>query len=310
MSFIHNEYAIPSATSLTDIYIQSLSPENTADIIGIIQIVHGMAEHSDRYIDVANYLCTKGFAVIMHDHAGHGKSIKTNDDLGFFCEENGFRKIVEDTNKVTKLAKQKFPDKKLILWGHSMGSFVTRSYISKFSDDIDGAVICGTSGKNPAADIGIMLAKGIAKIKGARYRSKFIDSMAFGTYNKKFDGNTGFEWLSKNEDNINEYVADDKCGYLFSASAFADLFSLLKEVSTEECFAKTPKDLPLYLIAGDMDPVGNYGKGVKEVYERYKNTSHNIQIKLYPSLRHEIHNENEKEAVYNDIADFAISICK
>lgn len=310
MSFIHNEYSIPSATRLADIYVQSLYPENTADIIGVIQIIHGMAEHSDRYLDAANYLCTKGFAVIIHDHEGHGKSIKSNEDLGFFCEENGFSKIVEDTNKVTKLAKQQFPDKKLILWGHSMGSFVTRSYISKYAEDVDGAIICGTSGKNPAADIGIMLAKTIAKIKGARYRSKLIDSMAFGTYNKKFDGNTGFEWLSKNKDNINKYVADDKCGFLFSASAFADLFSLLKEVSTDECFEKTPKSLPLYLIAGDTDPVGNYGKGVKEVFEKYKNTSHNVQLKLYPSLRHEIHNECEKEEVYKDIAVFATKICK
>ncbi len=310
MSFTHNEYSFPSATGLADIYIQSLSPENTAEIIGVIQIIHGMAEHSDRYLDVANYLCTKGFAVVMHDHAGHGKSIKTNEDLGFFCKENGFSKIVEDANKVTKLAKEKFPDKKLILWGHSMGSFVTRSYISKYAEDIDAAIICGTSGKNPAADIGIMLAKAVAKIKGCRYRSKFIDSMAFGTYNKKFNGNTGFEWLSKNEDNIKEYIADDKCGYLFSASAFADLFSLLKEVSSDECFERTPKNLPLYLIAGDMDPVGNYGKGVKEVYEKYKNTSHNVILKLYPSLRHEIHNEYEKEEVYMDIADFAISICQ
>lgn len=310
MSFMHNEYSFPSATDTADIYVQSLSPENTSEIIGVIQIIHGMAEHSDRYLDVASYLCTRGFVVVMHDHAGHGKSIKTNDDLGFFCEENGFKKIVEDTNKVTKLAKEKFPDKKLILWGHSMGSFVTRSYISKYAEDIDAAIICGTSGKNPAADIGIMLAKTIAKIKGTRYRSKFIDSMAFGTYNKKFDGNTGFEWLSKNDDNINKYVADDKCGYLFSASAFADLFSLLKEVSSTECFSKTPIELPLYLIAGDMDPVGNYGKGVKEVYERYKTTGHNVQIKLYPSLRHEIHNEHEKEEVYKDIADFAINICK
>ena len=310
MNVKHNEYALPSATGLADIYVQSLSPENAADIIGIIQIIHGMAEYSDRYLDVANYLCQKGFAVIIHDHAGHGKSIKSKDDLGFFCEENGFKKIVEDANQVTKLAKQQFPDKKLILWGHSMGSFVTRSYISKYAADIDAAIICGTSGKNPATDIGIMLAKTIAKIKGARYRSKFIDSMAFGAYNKKFDGNTGFEWLSKNEDNINKYVADDKCGYLFSVSAFADLFSLLKEVSTNECFEKTPKSLPVYLIAGDMDPVGNYGKGVKEVYERYKNTSHNVQIKLYPTLRHEIHNEHEREEVYSDIADFAINICK
>jgi len=310
MSFMHNEYSLPSATGTADIYIQSLSPENTNDIIGVIQIIHGMAEHSDRYLDVAEYLCTRGFAVVLYDHAGHGKSIKTNDDLGFFCKENGFIKIVEDANQVTKLAKEKFPDKKLILWGHSMGSFVTRSYISKYAEDVDGAVICGTSGKNPAADIGIMLANAVAKIKGARYRSKFIDSMAFGTYNKKFDGNTGFEWLSKNEENIKKYVADEKCGYLFSASAFADLFSLLKEVSSDECFDKTPKNLPLYLIAGDMDPVGNYGKGVKEVYERYKATVHNVQIKLYPSLRHEIHNELEKEEIYKDIADFALSICK
>lgn len=308
MNLINNKYSFPSATGLADIFVQSISPSEKNEIIGVIQIVHGMAEHSDRYIDVAHFLCNQGFAVIMHDHAGHGKSIKTNDDLGFFCENDGYKRIVEDVKKVSELAKKNFPDKKLIIWGHSMGSFITRQLIALYPNTVDAAIICGTSGKNPAAGVGILLAKTVAKIKGARYRSKFIDSIAFGTYNKKFDGNTGFEWLSLDSENVKKYVADEKCGYLFCASAFADLFSLLAEVSTQDWYNKVPTNLPIYLIAGEMDPVGNYGKGVQEVFENLKKTGHNVDMKLYPLLRHEIHNEKEKEQVYNDIADFAKSV--
>lgn len=306
MEFLHNEYKIPSATGVADIYVQCIAPD--AEPTAIIQVIHGMAEHTDRYIDVANYFAAAGFAVFMSDHAGHGKSITTNDDLGYFGETDGDKHLAEDAAAVTKLAKQTYPGKKVILWGHSMGSFVTRNYLARKLETVDGAVICGTAGANPAAGAGVLVANLIAKVKGSKYRSPFINSLAFGAYNKKFAGRTDFDWLSVDEKNIDVYIADPKCGYLFTATAYRDLFKLLAAVSDKKSFADTPKDIPLYLIAGDMDPVGNFGKGVTEVYNNFKAAGCNVSCKLYEGLRHEIHNETVKKEVWEDILSFARSV--
>ena len=309
MDCTHKTYSFASHTGNTDIFVQSLSPANPADIKGIIQIVHGMAEHTDRYLDVGKYLCGRGYFVIMHDQAGHGRSVKSDEDDGYFCDKDGWLRLVDDIYEVTKLAKKQVPGKKLIIWGHSMGSFLTRKYIATYKDAVDAAVICGTSGANPGAAAGILIANLIGTFKGQKHKSKMINNIAFGSYNKRFDGNTGFEWLSANEDNVAKYVADPKCGFLFSVAGYRDLFSVLKDVSADAWFTAVPKALPMYLISGEDDPVGNYGKGVTEVYERLKAAGHtNLKMKLYKGLRHEIHNEKTNAEVYADIADFADSV--
>lgn len=309
MNLDYNEYSFPSATGITDIYVQSVIPSDKLIVKGAISIVHGMAEHSDRYKEIAEYLASDGWAVFMHDHAGHGKSVKTNEDLGYFGDEDGYEKITDDVLKVTEIIRKAFPDKPLIIWGHSMGSFVTRNFIAKYPDASDAAVICGTSGANPAAGMGIMIAKLIALLLGNRHRSGLLDTMAFGTYNKKFNGSTGFEWLSVNEENVSTYVEDRLCGYKFTCFGFKDLFSVLAAVSTKEWYNAVPSSMPLFLIAGDMDPVGNYGKGVKEVYEKLKKSGHtNVSMKLYKGLRHEIHNEAARQTVLDDILTFAATV--
>lgn len=305
MEFIHNEYRLPSQTGGADIYVQSIAPRDTA-VKGIIQIVHGMAEHTDRYIEVAEYLATNGYAVFMDDHEGHGKSINTEDDLGFFCDKNGNELIVDDLKSVNELAKKNYPGVKLVMWGHSMGSFMARRFTAKYPTLVDGVIYCGTAGANPAAAIGAAMANAIRAIKGRNHKSPFLNNLAFGAYNKKFTEKTGYEWLSVNEENVDKYVADKKCGYLFSAEAYRDLFNLLASVNTKDWYAAVPKTMPIYLIAGSMDPVGNYGKGVQEVYDGLKATDHkDVEIKLYEGLRHEIHNEKERQTVYADIVAFA-----
>lgn len=311
MDHNHSTFYFPSHTGSTDIFVQSLTPANAADIKGVIQIVHGMAEHTDRYLDVAKYLCDRGYAVIMHDHAGHGKSVKTDEDNGYFCDKDGWLRLVDDVYEVTKLAKKEYPEKNIVIWGHSMGSFITRKYIAKYKNAVSAAIICGTSGANPGAGVGIVLAGIIAAVKGKKHKSKLINSIAFGTYNKRFEGTTGFEWLSVNEENVAKYMADPKCGFLFSASGYKDLFSVLNAVSSKEWYNDVPESFPMMLISGSEDPVGSYGKGVQEVYDKLKNSGHtNVSIKLYDGLRHEIHNERTNAEVYSDIADFADTIIK
>ena len=311
MNVIRKEHTFPSATQTGDIFVRSWIPEN-GEIKAVLQITHGMAEHGERYEEMGRYLCEAGYALIINDHAGHGKSVKSKDELGYF---NGdFNKagigFVEDAHKVTLLAKEEF-GKPVILMGHSMGSFVARHYVTKYSDDITGAIFCGTCGPNPAAGAGIAVANLIEKIKGAKFKSQLINNMAFGLYNKRCEGRTAFDWLSVNKENIDRYIADDYCGFMFTVSGFKNLFELLKFVNEPKWFGAVPAALPMYLIAGTEDPVGLYGKGVEAVYNKLKESGHkNVDIKLYDGLRHEIHNEDSRFMVYADIIKWCDSLTK
>ncbi len=311
MSIIRKEYTYPSATGVADIFARSWAPEGK-EIKGVLQISHGMAEYGERYEELGSYLCEAGYAVVINDHVGHGRSITSDDDLGYFNGDKNKAGIgfVEDVHKLTLIAKEEF-GKPVVLMGHSMGSFVARHYITKYSSDIAGAIICGTSGPNPAAGAGILVASLIEKIKGSKFKSEFINGLAFGAYNKRFEGRTPFDWLSVNKDNIDKYIADDLCGFLFTVSGYKNLFEVLQFVSVNEWYDKVPPTLPMYLIAGSEDPVGTYGKGVKTVYNKLKSTGHtSVDLKLYEGLRHEIHNEDERFTVYSDIIKWCDSVIK
>ncbi|MBR2868108.1 MAG: lysophospholipase [Clostridia bacterium] len=304
MAVLRTEYRIPSKTGLADVFSRCWAPSDK-DPVAIFQIAHGMAEHGERYADFAEYLCSKGFAVIADDHIGHGKSVKSDNDLGYFGENGGWDAFVEDERAITELMKKEYPSTPVIFFGHSMGSFIAREYLRRYGDDdaIVGGIICGTSGKNPASAIAINLASAIAKAKGSRYRSEFINKMAFGAYNKKFEGKTAFDWLTTDENQVEKYIADDYCGYLFTAAGYKDLFTILTVVSGKDWFERMPKNLPLLVISGEDDPVGNYGKGIKQVYNDLKLAGvKDVTLKLYPGMRHEILNERKKNTVYEDIA--------
>lgn len=307
MAIIRKEFTIPSKTGTADVFARCWVPESGAK--AVFQIVHGMAEHGERYEDFAAYLCQKGFAVLVDDHAGHGKSVKSDDDLGYFGDEGGWDAFVEDEKALTELAKKEFPDMPIIFFGHSMGSFIAREYVRRYGSDeaVKGAIICGTSGKNPAAAIAIGMAGMIAKLKGSRHRSEFINKIAFGPYNNKIKNpKTPFDWLTTDEAIVGKYIADKYCGFLFTAAGYKDLFTILNTVSGKDWYAGVPKDLPLLVVAGEEDPVGSYGKGVKEVYNNLKAEGcADVTLKLYPAMRHEILNEKERATVYEDIAAWA-----
>ena len=311
MEIVRKEYSYPSVTGEADIFARSWAPAD-GRIKAVVQGVHGMAEFGERYEEFATALCNAGFAFIMNDHIGHGKSVAPNGTKGYFGgEKNAFGKgFVDDSHQLTLIAKDEFK-KPVIIFGHSMGSFVTRSYITKYADDIAAAVICGTSGKNPGAGAGILLASLISKVKGEKHPSKLIDKIAFGTYNKRTEGRTAFDWLSRNTENVDWYINNDDCGFLFTASGYKNMFELLDSVSTDGWYRKVPKDLSILLIAGEEDPVGAYSKGVNEVFEKLKATGHsNVQCKLYKDDRHEILNELDREHVFDDVIGFCDSVIK
>lgn len=271
----------------------------------IFQITHGMAEYIDRYEDFIEALVNDGFVVYAHDHIGHGKSINDNYPLGYFGLDNGEGNIfVKDCKKLTDIAKSENPGLPVFFFGHSMGSFVARKYISLYGDDLAGAVICGTGGPNPAAGIAIALASVFIKIKGAKAPGTVINNVAFGSYNNKTDKRTGFDWLTNKESIVDKYIADPLCGFCFSYQGFKDMLQMLKYINSEPCYNQTPANLPIFLIAGEQDPVGSYGKGVETVATEYKKGHNNVTLKLYPNDRHELLNELDKETVKADVINW------
>ena len=308
MEIIRKEYSVPSKSGICDIYARCWLPSDEPK--AIIQVAHGMAEHGERYEDFAKYLCQKGLALFINDHVGHGKSVKSDDDLGYFGERNGWDTLVEDERTLTELIKTEFPEIPVIFFGHSMGSFIAREYVRRYGKDerIKAAVFCGSSGKNPASAIAIVLADTIAKIKGSKHRSKFIDKIAFGPYNKKTENRTAFDWLSTDKTEVDKYIADKYCGYLFTTAGYRDLFTLLNNVSGKDWYDSIYENLPLLIIAGEEDPVGTYGKGIKEIYNNLvASGKKDVTIKLYPGMRHEILNEVDRVQVYEYISSWVLS---
>lgn len=307
MNILKSEFTFPSTTGLADIFVRKWVPENRAEVKCIFQIAHGMAEHTQRYEEFAEFLCSKGFAVYANDHVGHGKSVKSKEELGYFGERDGWRGFVSDCHYLTDVARSEYPNLPVIFFGHSMGSFIARAYAERYGVELDGAVFCGTSGKNPGAGLGIKLANIVAKSKGNQFRSELINKVAFGSYNKKINPKrTAFDWLTRDEKVVDQYIADELCGYLFTAAGYRDMFTLLHRVSRKNWYKSLPEKMPVLLIAGSMDPVGDYSKGIEQVYDDLQNAGcKKVKIQLFENDRHEILNELDKEDVFNFVADWA-----
>lgn len=312
MKAMKKEFKFKSASGLADIHAARYTPQDLSDVKAVIQIAHGMAEHLERYEPFADFLCDNGFAVYINDHIGHGQSVSSKDELGYFGEKDGWKNFIEDCHTLLQTAKSDFPGKPYFFFGHSMGSFISRSFSAKYASELDGAVFCGTSGPNPGAPVGMKVASLIAKVKGSHYRSKFIDNLAFGAYNKHFEGRTAFDWLSRDDWQVDKYIADDLCGFLFTAYGYRDMFALLQSVSVKSWFENYPKELPVLIISGAEDPVGNYSKGVKQVYDSLKAAGkQNVTMHLYANGRHEILNEKDAfDEVCKDLIEWTNSIIK
>ncbi len=274
------------------------------DIRGIFHLVHGMTEYIGRYKPLFESLSSAGYLCCGFDNLGHGNTAK-EEDLGFIASKDGWRFMVDDVKLFADSVKSEYPNLPYVLMGHSMGSFITRVAVSRYTDLADKYICCGTAGKNPAADAGILLCNIAKAFRGERAISPFLENIAFGAYNKRFDGDSKYEWLTKDREIIEKYAADKFCTFHFTVSAMRDLMMLLKLCNSKKCFIDTKNDLPILIIAGDMDPVGNYGKGIKEVYHNYKSAGkENVTMFLYENCRHEIHNDSSREQMTEDILKF------
>lgn len=298
------EYTFLSSDGISCINCCEWAPEGEPK--AILQIAHGMAEYMTRYAAFAEFLNKNGILVAGNDHIGHGKSAKP-EDWGFFGVENGWLHIVDDIEKYRQLLDEKYPGVPHYLMGHSMGSFVARTYLSKYGENVDGAVIMGTAGTNPAVGAGKKMVSLLRKLKGDRYRSKLITAMAFGSYNKRIPGaKTANDWLTRDEDIVRAYCGDPACGFVFTLAGYADLFNFLGYINSDECYAGIPKNIPFLVVAGGEDPVGEYGKGPKEFADKMTSAGADVKLKLYDGMRHEILNEFGKEEVMEDIKNFIL----
>lgn len=304
-----SEYTYPSHSGLCEIKAWGCSPDD-GNVRAVLQIHHGMAEHSERYKDTVKALTDAGYAVFMHDMMNHGQSNENEAQLGYFGDRNGYISLVEDVKTLFSIAKNKYNDKKFIIIGHSMGSFVMRLFAAKYGNNIDGAIFIGTSGPNPLTGVSVVLTEIIGGIKGQDYKSSFIKKAGFGSYNKRFENRTDNDWLTRDTKCVDAYNADKRCGYVFSVAGYRDLAKLVSLSNSDAWYASVRKDLPILILSGALDPVGEYSKGVKKMYEKLISTGHSsVTIKLYPDCRHEVLNELSKEDVYKDIDIFITGSC-
>ena len=269
----------------------------------MLQIAHGMCEYFLRYEGFAHYLAEEGFLVFGHDHLGHGYTAKTPEDLGFTASGGGAEYLVEDVHQLSLHMKAEHPTLPLILFGHSMGSFIAREVITRHGKDYTAAIICGTGGPETPAGAGKLLASLMMIFKGERYRSKLLKSIAFAGYNKKFEkGCDKNAWLTRDHAVVERYNTDPLCAYTFTLRAYHDLFTLVSLVSRKDWAGNLPKDLPILVVSGENDPVGSWGAGVRKVADRLQEAGIlDVMLKLYPDMRHEILNELEHETVWKDI---------
>lgn len=289
-----------------EIFVYKWTPEEVT-AKGIVQIAHGMAEHAERYDRFARFLCKEGFIVYANDHRGHGKSAGSIDGLGYLADEDGFDLLVQDMKTLSSIIKNDNPYLPLFLFGHSMGSFAAQRYLMLEGIDLKGLILSGSNGKQGIMlKMGAYFAKREIKKHGRRFISERLDRLIFSSYNKNFQpSRTSFDWLSRDDREVDKYIKDPYCGTIFTAGFFYDFLGGLIEIEDKRNLPLIARDIPIYILSGDMDPVGKFGKGVMNLYKAYKDLGvEDVKYKLYPGGRHEILNETNREEVMDDILEW------
>lgn len=293
----------------TEIAVNRWLPDEKENCKAVIVLSHGMLEHSLRYDRLGCLLSEAGFVFSAHDHRGHGKTAFTAEQkgtgtFGHLAKKDGFETVYRDLCEIISGVKNDFPGKKIILLGHSFGSLIAQYYIEKNGSEIDGCILCGTSGPmNGSARAGKMLVGLVSLFHRSDYKSNFVQRTVFGKYNSRIaETINGFEWLSASKSNVDMYLNDSWCGGTASIGFFRDILNGLLKTHKKSAMAAIRKDLPVFLIAGQEDPVGGYGETVKKLSEIYrKNGMNSVELKLYPNDRHEIFNEEDGDTVASDV---------
>ena len=278
---------------------------------GIVQIIHGMCEYMGRYSDLAQYLADKGYVVCGEDHMGHGQSVQEDGVFGYFGRYDGAQHLVEDVEKLHRIMKEKYPQIPYVIFGHSMGSFIARNWYAQYGNDCSGIILSGTARSNSLLGPLKRLAKIQRFFVGDKKPAKMIAKTINRTYLKRIDDPlTGADWISYDKEVVKKYTGDPFCTFTFTHSAYIDLFTLLADCNTDSWYGSIPKDKPILLVAGDEDPVGDYGEAPQEIYNRLISTGQEkVTIDIRHGMRHEPHNEIGRDAIYQRYAAWLFDNC-
>ena len=296
---------LKSNNGYTDLRVRVCRPDGAPR--GVVQIAHGIAEHVERYDDFAAFLADHGFLVVANDHLGHGKSIRDPSEEGFFADQGGWQLVVEDMRKLCSQVHEANWNLPYFLFGHSMGSFLTRTYLIRFGEGLTGAILSGT-GQTPRA--AVTAARRMAQLEiqrhGMRFKSAGLNGLIFRGYNKGIDHpRTPHDWLSRDGAVADRYKADPLCGFIPTVGLISDMMTGIAYNQDTDNLSRMRKDLPVYFMSGDRDPVGDYGAGVFRAYQSFLNAGLNdVTLKLYAGGRHEMLNELNREQVYRDILNW------
>ncbi|PPA71978.1 alpha/beta hydrolase [Jeotgalibacillus proteolyticus] len=274
----------------------------TKDVKGVVQLVHGMVEHIDRYEEFAEFLTQEGYHVVGHDQRGHGQTAERNGRLGYISDGDGFLRIVNDVKEININAREKY-NLPVYLIGHSMGSFVARRVIQLYPNLVDGTILIGTAGPAGfAGEIGKVLAKASSIITSPEAPGKILSQLTFGSYNKRFKPcNSPVDWLSRDHTVVERYLEDPLCGFICSNKFYQDLFSGISVINRKKEIKKIPQSMPIYLISGSADPVGKDGKGVFIVAKQLKKAGiEDVEVRLYEDGRHELLKESNRQLIFLD----------
>ena len=296
------DFYFNSSTGKNKIHARMCVPD--AEPRAIVQIIHGIAEYIGRYDEFMSFLADNGIIAVGTDHLGHGKSIESDEQTGFFAYDNGWDYVVRDEEVLRLAMHENYPELPIIVFGHSMGSFMARTLLIRYPDAFNAAIISGTGNQGAAlVNGGLIMGNLVTGLNGAHHYSKFLNNLAFGSYNKIYDNpKTEYDWLSRDEANVQKYIDDPLCGFIPSCSLFRDMMTGVKFITNKKNLTAMNKNMPVYFMSGDMDPVGECGKGVQKAYNNFLEAGmKDVSIKLYPGGRHEMLNEINKDEVYTDI---------
>lgn len=297
---------ILSAADSLPLSVMIFEPER---VDGVVQLVHGMCEHKERYIPFARFLADNGYAVVIHDHRGHGASVADASHLGYFGPA-GYSAMIDDARQVGEMMRLRHVGKRFILLGHSMGSMVVRSFVKRDDTRVDGLIVCGSPSYNSAVSFGASLSQSYARCRGELYRPKSIQKMSFGSFNKKFKHESSpNSWICSDTAVVRAYDADPLCNFQFTANGFYNLFSLMKYTYSEKDWRTDHTSMPILFISGADDPCIVSPKKFQQAQQTMKNVGYyNVSSILYPNMRHEILNEIDKQKVWSDVLRFCNDI--
>lgn len=289
----------------TNVYVSIRKPIGQS--IGHVHILHGMAEHSGRYDEAADYFVSEGYVVTAHDHRGHGKTAAANGKRGHFGDESGFERVVHDVFEVVTYVKNHLKTENFILLGHSMGSFIARRFIQLHGEMVDRVVLSGTGDDGGIARFGgIAIGHLSGKRNGYQRPNELLDTLVFGGFNRGIKKPaTKFDWLSKNNTHVFSYLSDEYCGFIPTTQFFIDLFGGLGIIHRKQEIEKIPKALPILLFAGTEDPVGNHGKALWKVAKQYDAAGiTDVTVLLFDNGRHELLNDSSRPEVIQAVLEW------